>query len=83
MNEVAPLQASALLDRIRASTLPLTEFPRMGRMVPQFGRDSLREIIFDQYRIIYELRGDVVAVATVLHGVQDVEARLHEMRPDL
>lgn len=83
MNEVAPLQASALLDRIRGSTQPLTGFPRIGRMVPGFDSDSLREIIVDQYRIIYELRGDVVAVATVLHGAQDVEARLHEMRLNL
>ncbi|HYM15054.1 MAG TPA: type II toxin-antitoxin system RelE/ParE family toxin [Dehalococcoidia bacterium] len=83
MNDVAPLQASALLERIRASAQPLAEFPRMGRMVAGFGRDSLREIIVDQYRIIYELRRDIVAVATVLHGAQDVEARLHAMRPDL
>jgi len=73
MAEVAPLQASSLLEHLRASTQPLTEFPRMGRMVPGLERDSLREIIVDQYR----------AIATLLHAAQDVEARLHEMRLDL
>jgi toxin ParE1/3/4 len=56
----------------------------MGRMVPVFERDSLRELIVDQYRIIYELRGeDSVAIATVLHSSQDVAMRLHELRRDL
>lgn len=55
----------------------------MGRMVPGLKRDFLREIIVDQYPIIYEVREDVVAVAAALHSAQDVEARPHEMRPEL
>lgn len=33
----------------------LTEFPFMGRMVPEVGRNNLREIIYASYRIIYRV----------------------------
>ncbi len=72
-----------MLERLRASARRLGAFPRMGRMLPGFERDALRELIVDDYRLVYELSGDVVAIATVLHGSQDVDARLHELWPDL
>jgi plasmid stabilization system protein ParE len=52
-------------------------------MLPGVERDFLRELIVERYRIIYELHAEDVAVATVLHGAQDIDARLHELWPDL
>lgn len=83
MNEVAPLQASDLLERLRASTNPLTQFPRMGRMIPAVEHDWLRELIVGKYRVIYELRGDVISIATVLHSAQEISERLHQLWPGL
>ncbi len=44
----------ALLDRAEQAG----SFPRSGRIVPEFGRDDLRELIHDPIRIIYRLRTD-------------------------
>jgi toxin ParE1/3/4 len=36
--------------------LTLGRFPRIGRVVPEFGDPTLREIIHGRYRIIYRVR---------------------------
>jgi plasmid stabilization system protein ParE len=36
----------------------LADFPEIGRMVPEFRQQNLREIICRSYRIIYRLRRD-------------------------
>ncbi|MHB8375599.1 MAG: type II toxin-antitoxin system RelE/ParE family toxin [Dehalococcoidia bacterium] len=83
MQQVAPSRARQIHDTLRAAAQRLSQFPRMGRVVPEFERDSLREIVVERYRVIYELRDDVVAVVTVLHSATDVETRLRQLRPDL
>jgi plasmid stabilization system protein ParE len=80
MSGGSPDQASALLERLRAATRDLA---KLGRMVPGIERDFLRELIVERYRIIYEFRQEVVSVATILHGAQDISTRLHELWPDL
>ena len=39
-------------------------FPLMGRIVPEFGLDWLRELIFPPYRIIYQV--DAAQTTTVI-----------------
>jgi plasmid stabilization system protein ParE len=44
----------------RAASLPLS-----GRMVPEFGREDLREILLKNYRMVYWVREDGITVVTV------------------
>ncbi|GFP22001.1 hypothetical protein HKBW3S06_01227 [Candidatus Hakubella thermalkaliphila] len=46
----------------------LTDFPFSGRVVPEIGREDVREIIFGNYRIIYRVLGDEVEILTIHHG---------------
>ena len=46
----------------------LQEFPRLGRVVPEFGVDSLRELIHGRYRIVYELGEEDITIVTVFDG---------------
>ncbi len=48
----------------------LADFPESGRMVPEIGEKSIREIILGSYRIIYRLRREAVEVLTVHHGAR-------------
>ena len=34
----------------------LTQFPEMGRVVPEFGQANLRELVYRSYRVIYRLK---------------------------
>jgi toxin ParE1/3/4 len=36
-------------------TLPLATHPLLGRMVPEFRRPEIREIIYKSYRIVYRV----------------------------
>ena len=40
----------------------------MGRVVPEFGDDSIREIFAYSYRIIYKIERESVVVASIIHG---------------
>ncbi len=58
---------------------PLAQFPYMGRAVPDFQKDDLRELIHDQYRIVYEVEGRTVTVIAVFHAAMDVQTRLRDL----
>ncbi len=50
--------AKAVTDRIRKLTKALPDQPWIGRVVPEFGREDIREQIHNQYRLVYQLVGD-------------------------
>jgi toxin ParE1/3/4 len=65
----SPLFADVFVDRLLNSVERLREFPRSGRVVPEYNADTIREVIVGAYRIVYRLddeRG--VEVLTVFHS---------------
>lgn len=56
--------ARSLFDSVRV----LTQFPEMGRIVPEVGRSEIREIVFRGYRVVYRVAPGHVEVLTVRHG---------------
>lgn len=50
--------------------------PRLGRVVPEFGVEHIRELIFENYRLIYRLNthGNV-EVLMVHHSARDLTKR--------
>jgi len=65
LNDLERIVAYITLDDARAAerignqlldaALSLTAFPGRGRIVPEFRRPQLREIVFRSYRIIYRI----------------------------
>jgi plasmid stabilization system protein ParE len=82
MQQVAPALASPLIDRIVAATQDLARFPRLGRIVPEFALPTLRELIVDDYRVVYDIDRNTVWIATVLHGAMDAGARIRLLRDE-
>ncbi len=66
--------AAAVVTRILESTRKLEQFPFAGRIVPEVGQDTIREVFAYSYRIMYRVKADRVTVATVVHGKQQFEA---------
>ena len=62
--------ADLVVERIVAAVGRLENNPRSGRMVPEVGDESVREVIQGNYRIVYRLRNDVVEIATVFYGTR-------------
>lgn len=48
----------------------LERFQRSGRVVPEYVDDDTREILYRNYRIIYDVVGDTVRILTVIHGAR-------------
>jgi len=72
--EKSPTRAAKLVEMLYAKTDLLEKFPRVGRVVPEFGDDTLREIISPPYRILYELLDeDLVLVQKVFHSSRNPE----------
>jgi plasmid stabilization system protein ParE len=64
------LYAGLVVGRLVAAPGRLLEFPESGRMVPEFGRPNLRELIVRPYRLVYRLQGDIIEVVTVFHAAR-------------
>lgn len=62
--------ANLVVERIVAAVERLQDDPLSGRVVPELGDESIREVIHGSYRIVYRLRHGVAEIATVFHGAR-------------
>jgi len=53
-------------------------FPTSGRIVPEFGREDVREIVFGNYRIMYQMVADEVEVIAFVHGARELSSEMLE-----
>jgi toxin ParE1/3/4 len=62
--------AQMQVERIRNMAGLLAEYPRMGRSLEEFPESSYRQMIVDQYRVIYRLasKRDRILIMSVVHG---------------
>jgi toxin ParE1/3/4 len=68
------LHAITFVDRMVESTETLLTNAHIGRVVPEFNRPDLREVIFGNNRIVYLLEDDNVFILRVVHGARDLQA---------
>lgn len=59
-----------LIKKVYDAVQRLKVFPNMGRVVPEVNILSVREIIFQFYRIIYRIIVDYIEIITVFHGIR-------------
>lgn len=64
--------AARFVARIIEAVETLREFPRIGRVVPEADDESIRELLFQSYRIMYRVDVDRVLILTVIHGSRDI-----------
>ena len=46
----------------------LEQSPRRGRVVPEVGREQIRELLYRNHRVIYRMDSDAVSVLTVRYA---------------
>ena len=69
----SPHYASVIVERLILAADRLKDFPRSGRMVPEFEHRGVREMIERPYRIIYRLVGeDEIHILTVHHAAKEI-----------
>jgi plasmid stabilization system protein ParE len=56
------------VQRLRERARKAARTPFAGRVVPEWGREDVREVFLGSYRIVYEVRRDAIHVLTVFEG---------------
>lgn len=59
--------AISFLQEIKNQVMKMPDFPNLGRKVPEMDDENFREIIFGNYRIIYEIQDDLIKIHTIIH----------------
>ena len=70
IGEDSPVQAKRVVELIFSAPERVSENPRIGQIVPEFGLDQIREVRVYSYRIIYRFTDTNLEIAGVLHGRQ-------------
>jgi plasmid stabilization system protein ParE len=68
-----PGAALKWFERIVTAAESLSLLPDQGRMVPESGRESIREVLVDPYRMVYRRDEDEVVILTVQHERRDLD----------
>lgn len=70
--------AQNVIQEIVAKTETLTEFPEIGRTVPEISDQNIRELIVYSYRLIYEISGTGIEILAIIHGRRDFNSAWDE-----
>lgn len=74
-----PLNAERVVDRITLRAEQLSGQPRSGRMVDDYQREDIRELIERPYRLIYLIHSDRIEILTVRDTRRVLPRRLDEL----
>ena len=66
--------ANRFIDKLIAKVDQLKVFPQLGKMVPEFGKEDIRELIEGSYRIIYKINIDHIGIVRVHHSAQTLNS---------
>ena len=65
---VAAAWLEGLFERVRG----LAPFPKQGRVVPEVGREEIREIQYEGFRVLYRVSPSWIGILSVRHGRQQL-----------
>ena len=72
----SPFYARAVVNSIFQSVEKLSEFPGIGRIVPELGREEIREIIAYSYRVVYKIEKKRILVVAIIHSKRNFKEAL-------
>ena len=72
------IYANRLVDRLTRRSEQIGLFPQSGRMVPEYKRADIREVIERPYRIIYRVKENQIDVLSVVHSAQQLPPEVPE-----
>jgi len=67
--------AADLVEQVVLCVERLLRFPKLGRVVPEAQDENIRELVHQNYRIIYRIAGERIEILTIVHGSRDLTIR--------
>ncbi len=77
--EFGPVVSARYLEGFDRKFALLRAQPRAGQARPEFRRD-IRSLPYRPYRILYEIDGDTVVIARIIHQSRDVLRALYGLQ---
>ena len=74
ISQDSPTYAAAFARSVWEHSQSLDELTYRGRVVPELGDPDVRELFPASYRLLYEIRGEVVYILGLIHGARDLAA---------
>ena len=65
--------AALFAKKVNAVVKTIPQFPKAGRIVPEYGDENLREKIYENYRIVYRLKGELVEIVAICHSAKQLD----------
>ena len=65
--------AAAFVQEILEASRSLDVFSERGRVVPELGSPSIRELFIREYRLIYQIEASQIVVLGLIHGKRDLQ----------
>ncbi|MBD3419347.1 MAG: type II toxin-antitoxin system RelE/ParE family toxin [Chitinivibrionales bacterium] len=66
------LYAASFIEKILGIVDLLNDSPEIGRIVPEANDRAIREMIFQNYRIMYRLHSNSVQIIAIIRGSRDI-----------
>jgi toxin ParE1/3/4 len=65
-----PIGAIEFVDKLITIAETIIDNPRKGRMVPELSLENIRELLHQNYRIVYLVKKNSIDILTVFEGHQ-------------
>jgi len=65
--------ADRFIEKLITRVDQLENFPKSGRVVPEFNSETIRELIEGNYRIVYKISANQVAIVRVHHAARQLK----------
>lgn len=72
--------ATRFIKSLVKATKKLETMPRCGRIVPELEAYGLREVIYQNYRIVYRIieGSEDIEILAVVHGAREIKTAFHQ-----
>ena len=62
--------AKLFMAKVIETIEKIPDFPKSGRIVPEYETEGIRERIYKGYRIVYRLKKESIEIVTVVQGAK-------------
>lgn len=62
--------ARAVVAEILRTTRSIPDYPFLGRIVPEYSAENIRERFIYNYRIIYRVAENKIMIVAIIHGAR-------------
>jgi plasmid stabilization system protein ParE len=68
VSQKKPENAAIMADKIEKAVQSLLDDPYIGRKIPEYNQEHLRERVVDGFRILYRITPEIIEIAAIFSG---------------